>query len=62
MATSRVEAFNDLHEAIVEFFRLGGNQGEVHPMIENAYRDYRNRRAAEVKARQAAVKEEGNEG
>jgi hypothetical protein len=54
MASSRVEAYSELHEAIVEFFRLGGHQGEVHPMIEAAYRDYRNRRAAEVKARQKA--------
>lgn len=58
MADSRTDAYSALHEAMVEFFKWGGGQGEIHPMVEAAYRDYSVRRAQEVKARQKEAKNE----
>jgi hypothetical protein len=50
MADSRVDAYLEMAEAMIEFFRFGGNQGEVHGAIEDAYIEYRTRRAIEAKA------------
>jgi len=53
MAKSRTEAQMELWEAMIEFYRWGGGQGEIHPWVEGAYIDYRNRRAAESKEKRA---------
>ncbi len=54
---SRTEAYNEMNEAMIAFFALGGDQGEVHRGVEFAWMDYRQRRAADVKEQQRANKE-----